>query len=41
LDIFDGAKTMAEVLKDNIVNLQEQINELSGAKNLSLQDVRR
>jgi DNA-binding transcriptional MerR regulator len=35
LDIFNGAKTMAEVLKDNIVNLQEQIDVLSGAKNLS------
>jgi DNA-binding transcriptional MerR regulator len=30
LDIFNGAKTMAEVLKDNIVNLQEQIDVLSG-----------
>ncbi|NLY60268.1 MAG: MerR family transcriptional regulator [Clostridiales bacterium] len=35
LDIFNGAKTMAEVLKENIVNLQEQIDVLSGAKNLS------
>ncbi len=35
LDIFDGAKTMAEVLGENIVNLQKQINELNGAKNLT------
>ncbi|NMA64782.1 MAG: MerR family transcriptional regulator [Clostridiaceae bacterium] len=34
-DIFDGAKTMLEVLGENIVTLQKQIDELSGAKNLS------
>ncbi|HEY8421855.1 MAG TPA: MerR family transcriptional regulator [Thermoclostridium sp.] len=35
LDIFDGAKTLPDALGENIANLQNQIDELSGARNLS------
>ncbi|MCR5835742.1 MAG: MerR family transcriptional regulator [Lachnospiraceae bacterium] len=34
-DIFDGAKSVNEVLDENIKNLQNQIDELAGAMNLS------
>ena len=34
-DIFDGAKSINEVLDENIVKLQKQMNELKGAINLS------
>ncbi len=34
-DIFDGAKSINEVLDENIIKLQKQMNELKGAINLS------
>lgn len=34
-DIFDGIKSMNEVLNTNIINLQQQMDELKGAINLS------
>ena len=34
-DLFDGAKTLEEVLDANIVNLQKQMEELKGAMKLS------
>ncbi|MBP3543963.1 MAG: hypothetical protein J6J86_07020 [Lachnospiraceae bacterium] len=34
-DIFDGAKTMQEVLNLNIINLKKQMEELKGAISLS------
>lgn len=34
-DIFDGAKSINEVLDVNIIKLQKQMNELKGAINLS------
>lgn len=34
-DIFDGAKSINEVLDANIIKLQKQMNELKGAINLS------
>lgn len=34
-DILDGARTMEEVVKNNIFDLQEQIEELNGALKLS------
>ena len=33
-DLFDGVKSMNEVLDDNIGNLQKQMDELKGAMNL-------
>lgn len=33
-DLFDGSKTLAEALEDNMVNLQKQMSELQGAINL-------
>ncbi len=34
-DIFDGVKSVNEVLDDNLKNLQRQMNELNGAMNLT------
>ena len=34
-DLFDGVKTLEEVLDANIVNLQKQMEELKGAMKLS------
>ena len=34
-DIFDGAKSINEVLDENIIKLQKQMDELKGAMNLS------
>ena len=34
-DVFDGARSLSDVLDANILNLQKQIDELNGAVNLN------
>ena len=36
-DLFDGARTLNDVLDENIDHLEEQMNELKGAMKLSRQ----